>query len=267
MSDDSQPVFFSARPTREAGRALLHDEHRHVALAAAGLGGDEVQVGVHAVGDEHLGAVEHPVVALTLRRGADARHVGAGARLGDADRRDQLAGDHLAQVLVLLRRAARVVQVRAGHVGVDQHGDDEAGEGRLRQRLGEHQVGQRVGLRAAVRALVHQAEQAGLAHAAQHVARHEALLFPGRAVRLDFLGDELRDLVAQQFVFGVVVDRHVRCQQALSCMGRSADVTSGTRRTSARGSARSATPTSPAPAPAACRPGRSRRRPTAARVA
>ena len=49
-------------------------------------------------------------------------------------------------------------------------------------------------------------EQAGLAHAAQHLARHEALLFPGSGVRLDLAGDELRDLVAQQLVVGVVVD-------------------------------------------------------------
>ena len=55
-------------------------------------------------------------------------------------------------------------------------------------------------------ALVHQAEQAGLAHAAQHVARHAALLFPGGGMRLDLAGDEARDLVAQQLVLGGVVD-------------------------------------------------------------
>jgi hypothetical protein len=79
----------------EARRAFLDDEHRHVALAGARLGGHEIQVGVHPVGDEHLGAVEHPLVAFAPRRGADARHVGAGARLGDAHGGDQLAGDDL----------------------------------------------------------------------------------------------------------------------------------------------------------------------------
>jgi hypothetical protein len=49
---------------------------------------------------------------------------------------------------------------------------------------------------AAVLLLVHQAEQAGLAHAAQHVARHAARFFPGRGMRLDLAGDEFRDLVA-----------------------------------------------------------------------
>jgi hypothetical protein len=63
-----------------------------------------------------------------------------------------LAGDHLAQVGLFLRLIAGVVQVRAGHVGVHQHGDDEAGEGGLAQRFGEHQVGQRVGVATAIAA-------------------------------------------------------------------------------------------------------------------
>ena len=45
------------------------------------------------------------------------------------------------EVLLFLRGTARMVQVRARHVGVDQHRDDEAAEGRLRQRLGEDEVG------------------------------------------------------------------------------------------------------------------------------
>ena len=51
--------------------------------------------------------------------------------------------------------------------------------------------------------VVHQAEQAGLAHAAQHLARHAAVALPRRAVRLDLARDEARDLVAQQLVLGV----------------------------------------------------------------
>ena len=64
-----------------------------------------------------------------------------------------------------------------------------------------------VGFGAAIRFLVHQAEQASGAHAAEHVARHVALAFPLVGMRLDFARDELRDLVAQQFVVGVGVDR------------------------------------------------------------
>jgi hypothetical protein len=99
-----------------------------------------------------------------------------------------------------------VVQVRARHVGVDQHGDDEAAEGRLRQRLGEHQVGERVAVAAAVLALEHQAEQAGGTELPQHLARRVSRLLPRQGVRLDLAGDEAGDLIAQQLVLGREVD-------------------------------------------------------------
>ena len=95
-----------------------------------------------------------------------------------------------------------MVQVRARHVGVDQHGDHEAAEGRLRQRLGEHQVGERLAVAAAVLALVHQAEQAGGAELSQHLARRVPRLLPCQGVRLDLAGDEAGDLIAQQLVLG-----------------------------------------------------------------
>jgi hypothetical protein len=109
-----------------------------------------------------------------------------------------------------------MVQMRARHVGMDQHGDDEAGEGGLGQRLGEHQVGQGIGLAAAVFAFVHQAEQAGRAELSQHLARRVPRRFPGQAVRLDLAGDEAGDLVAQQLVLG----REVDALHRRACEGR-----------------------------------------------
>ena len=202
-----QPAGFLERAADcEARRAFFNNEDRHVTPARTSLGRHKVQIGMHAVGDEHLGAVDHPFVAFTPRVGADAGHVRAGARLADADRRDQLARSHTRQVTGFLCGRTRMVQVRAGHVGVHQHSDDEAGKGGLRQRLGKHQVGQRIALAAAVLALVHEAQQSGPAHTSQHIARHHAGLFPGGRVRLDFFGDESGDLVAQQFVLGGFVD-------------------------------------------------------------
>ena len=99
-----------------------------------------------------------------------------------------------------------MVQVRARHVGVHEHGDDEAAEGRLRERFGEHQVGQRIGLRAAMFAGIHQPEQAGIAHLAQHLARCEAVALPLFGERFDLPGDEARDLLAQLFVLVAEVD-------------------------------------------------------------
>ena len=99
-----------------------------------------------------------------------------------------------------------MVQVRAGHVGMDQHGDDEAAKGGLRQGFGKYQVGQRIGLGTAVLAVVHEAEQAVAAHLAQDFTWHAAGLFPGCRKRLDLAGNETRDLIAQQLVFGGDVD-------------------------------------------------------------
>ena len=55
-----------------------------------------------AVGDPHLRAVEHPVVAVTARAGAHAAGVGAEVGLGQAEAPDRLAGRHPRQPLLLL---------------------------------------------------------------------------------------------------------------------------------------------------------------------
>ena len=73
-----------------------------------GLRVDGVVVGVAAVGDEALGAVDHVLVALAYRRGAHARDVGAGVRLGQAEGGQQRRFGEHAQVLLLgLLRAAQ----------------------------------------------------------------------------------------------------------------------------------------------------------------
>ena len=79
----------------EALHAALDDEQADALVAGLGVGaGDhDHQVGVDAVGDEGLGAVEQVVVALVDGGGADALQVAAGARLGHRDGGDHLAAD------------------------------------------------------------------------------------------------------------------------------------------------------------------------------
>src|SRR5207245_3662357 len=60
------------------------------------------------VGDEHLGAVEHVVIAVAHRASADGRHVAAAAGLGDRDGREQLTPAHRRQVLRLDRKSTRL---------------------------------------------------------------------------------------------------------------------------------------------------------------
>jgi hypothetical protein len=87
-----------------------------------------------------------------------------------------------------------------------EHGDDEAAEGRLRQRLGEDEVREGVGIGAAVVGRIGDAEQAGIAELRQHIARREAGILPGQRERLDLTGQEAHHLLAQQLVLGGRVD-------------------------------------------------------------
>ena len=62
----------------EARRSLLDEEHGDRLATAgqvAGLRGDAIEIGMNAVGDKHLGAVQHIAGIGLARGGADAFHV------------------------------------------------------------------------------------------------------------------------------------------------------------------------------------------------
>jgi hypothetical protein len=92
-----------------------------------GLGVDHQRVGIAAVGDPHLGAVQHVTVALFLGFQLHRHHVGTGIRLGHGQRADVFAGDQLGQVFLALRFAAVAAnlvdaQIRVGAVGQADRG-------------------------------------------------------------------------------------------------------------------------------------------------
>jgi hypothetical protein len=86
----------------EALHALLDQEGRDAARAqlGLGLGVDHQRVGVGAVGDPHLAAVEQVVAALVLGLQLHRDDVAAGAGLAHGQRAHVLAGDQLGQVLL-----------------------------------------------------------------------------------------------------------------------------------------------------------------------
>ncbi|OIQ86770.1 hypothetical protein GALL_313590 [mine drainage metagenome] len=92
----------------EALEALLDDEGGDAFRAGGriGLRVDDHGVGVGAVGDPHLAAVEHPDVAAALGAQLHADDVGAGARLAHRQRADVLAAEQLGQVACLQLGAA-----------------------------------------------------------------------------------------------------------------------------------------------------------------
>jgi hypothetical protein len=93
---------------RETREALLDQEGGHAARAGLGigLGIDDEHVGVGAVRDPHLVAVQHEAVAAPLGAQAHRHDVGPGAGLAHRERTDVLAGHELRQVARLLFRAA-----------------------------------------------------------------------------------------------------------------------------------------------------------------
>ena len=94
---------------RDAGRVHRHHDQALVLVrrAVAGVGQQAAPVGLHAVGDPHLAAVDDVVAAIAARRGLHRRHVAAAAGLADAQAGDHVAGDRRRQELACAARRCR----------------------------------------------------------------------------------------------------------------------------------------------------------------
>ena len=120
------PELLELAAAAEARRIVGLDHHQRDALGALrriGLGDHDDQVGVLAVGDEGLRAVEHIAVAGFLRGGAHALQVGAGAGLGHGDRADQLAGRELRQPALLLLLGAVMQDIGRDDAGMQRRAE------------------------------------------------------------------------------------------------------------------------------------------------
>ena len=176
----------------EALHAALDDQQREALVAGIGIGAghDDDQVGVDARGDERLGAVEDPVVAVAHRRGLDAGQVAAGAGLGHRDRADELAGDVAGQPPLLLLVVGQVREVRADDVVLQAQ--PRGGRTELGELLDDDRVEPEV-VDAAAAELLGQVEPDQPVFACGHVgfAVDEALALPLLDVRRAFLLEEL----------------------------------------------------------------------------
>ena len=72
------------------------------ALALVGDGDDDQYIGVAAVGDECLGAIEDVAIAALLRRGAGVARVGAGAWLSEGPGSKPITGGEMRKIFLLL---------------------------------------------------------------------------------------------------------------------------------------------------------------------
>ncbi len=135
--------------------------HQEPPDAVIGLRPDRGHVGEVAVGDPHLGAVEHPVGTVTAGAGAHARGVGTEVGLGQAEATDRLPGRQPGQPFVLLFLGS--IAVDREHRQRALHGDETAEPAVAGFQLHTRQaVADGVGAGAAVTLKVH-AEHAELA--------------------------------------------------------------------------------------------------------
>ena len=143
---------------REAGVGALHDESGDLLAGLfgipligddAGNGDDDKYIGKAGVGDEDLGAVEHPVIAIQHGNGLLALRVGAGTRLGEAERADPFAAAQLGQVIFLLLLGAVFIDGSTAQGGVGGK-DNAGGAADLGKLFDRHDIGEDVAAGAAV---------------------------------------------------------------------------------------------------------------------
>ena len=199
-----QAQLLQALALFKAGHATL-DQKQAGALGTrsrVGLGHQNHQVGMPAVGDEGLAAVDQiGAVCLQQRRGFHALQVRTCSWFAHGDRAHHLTAGQLGQVLLLLRFGAVMQDVRGDDLAVQAIAN--AAETCACQFFHLHHRIQLVGIRAAIGLGQGHAQKAVFTGLVPHGAVHVALLFPGFVVGGDFLVHEAAKAVAKGFVVGV----------------------------------------------------------------
>ena len=173
-----------------------------VGLVVGGVGQQAEEVGAGRVGDPHLGAVDHIVVAVLFGVGLDVGHVGAGVGLGHRDRGDHVTGDGRRQVVALELVGAEAGQGGRGHVGLHADGQRHAAAGGAADFLGDDQAVGIIQTHAAVFLGLGDAQQAQVAHLLEHVVdRETSRRFPLRHERVHLFLDKITHRAAQLFMF------------------------------------------------------------------
>src|SRR5690606_28737917 len=187
---------------RIAGGVRLDDEggdptlRRHVEVRARE---HDAEAAHRPLRDEHLGAANHPLVALSARRGLERRAVGTGPRLGERPRGKPLAARRPRQVLLLLFLRADGKDVTGAETVVARDRERErsvyAGDLFHAERIGEHvEAGSAVFLGNA------NPEKAELGEARHDFVRKTLLTIPLARARRDFTRSELTNRVSEEAV-------------------------------------------------------------------
>ena len=156
----------------ETGHALFDDERGDAARPGCriGFGVDHQHVGIAAIGDPHLAAVEDETVACRFGAQLHADHVAAGIGLGHGQCADTGTGDQAGQVAGFLGGSAMAADLVDTQVGMGAVGECHRSRGPADLFHGDN-MGQIAHAAAAV-GLVHgDAEQSHVAEPGPQVGR------------------------------------------------------------------------------------------------
>ena len=187
-------------PQRELALDLAGLETFHAALdeepadALVGQGPHHGDIGDRRIGDPHLRAVEHPVLAASAGRGVHVERIGPAMRLGQTETPDGLAARHRRQPTLALQIAAVGEDRVHAQRGLHRH---EAAQRRITalEFLADEAIGDRVEPCATV-ALEGAAEQAQAGHRRDELPREVMVLEVPADLRQDLGIDEAGDRVA-----------------------------------------------------------------------
>ena len=196
------PAHLLQLGARQARRIAFDQQHADAARPlAAGPHRDRQVIGAHARGDEGLFAADDVMVAIAPRPGAEIGDVGAAARLGDRERGNLLARQHLRQHPRLHFRPRGARDRRRADGVAHQARADPAGAG-ARQLLRGHDLHELVGGDTAEFFREAEPEQPDLGSFPIKLARKLAGLVPFMGVRLDLARHEAAHHIAERLVFG-----------------------------------------------------------------
>ena len=168
------PAHFLQGAARQPGTVAGYYQHGYAAaplVARVGAHGHRQVVSAHSRGNKDFFAVHHIVVAVQARGGAQGRHVGAAAGLGNGKRGNFFATQHRRYHLALQRVRAPAQHRRQADVVAKQAGHQAAAAALARQGFGQH-IAQGGGRRGATQVFrVAQSEPAQISGAAVQAAR------------------------------------------------------------------------------------------------
>jgi hypothetical protein len=206
-SAHAELVLLLAGP--DAGPIHLDRERSHPALAVVAVGDGEYHcdLGMTGIGDEVLGAVEHPLVALAHRGGHQPGRVTAGAGFGQCPAAEPLATGEPGEVALPLFLGAGEVDVTGGEriVGRDRQRDARLA---CRQFLEDVDVVDVAEPGAAVALREDRTEEAEASQLLDDVEREGLRLVPLHDVRLDLGGGEVTHHLPDLLLLGCKVEVH-----------------------------------------------------------